>query len=476
MIVVYIHIANLSNEMCIRIHFYIIISPVYKFAQNCLFQITGTTISPNINLTQGAGVPCVFSLNSARSPQPVSPLRPSLANQSIVNALTKNRSSSNVRLQLFTSINANDTMQNQGVISQPLRSPLKRSYSSTTTSSVTSEQKDAFTVKLQRVSNHHSVRSKIIKEKFNEHRMEYFFLDTSGNILDLYQLAKRPKTQQFLNYLRHNMISSDEKFDESVYVNSQVPVISVPTTTVVSSLPGASQIEKLVPVQITTPSQVKHSDGSIAAVKSTSNLVNKVKISPGVSSVTTNQEQIVEKAKQEAYVVQRISDLQREGLWSEKRLPKIQEMPRPKAHWDFLLEEMTWLAADFAQERKWKKNMARKCARATQKYFHDKALAIRKAEKAQEQHLKRVAAFCAKEIRTFWANVERLVEYKQNVRLEEKRKQALDQHLSFIVDQTEKYSLLLAEGMNKSGGTTNEQIVSASNVSSRSESRVNSDG
>jgi len=34
----------------------------------------------------------------------------------------------------------------------------------------------------------------------------------------------------------------------------------------------------------------------------------------------------------------------------------------------------------------------------------------------------------------------------------------------------------LAEGMNKSGGTTNEQIVSASNVSSRSESRVNSDG
>lgn len=43
-----------------------------------------------------------------------------------------------------------------------------------------------------------------------------------------------------------------------------------------------------------------------------------------------------------------------------------------------------------------------------------------------------------------------LVEFKQQTRLEEKRKQALDQHLSFIVDQTEKYSQLLAKDMNKS--------------------------
>lgn len=63
---------------------------------------------------------------------------------------------------------------------------------------------------------------------------------------------------------------------------------------------------------------------------------------------------------QEAYVVQRVSELQREGLWSEKRLPKVQEPPRNKAHWDYLLEEMVWLAADFAQERKWKKANAKK--------------------------------------------------------------------------------------------------------------------
>ncbi|CAK9821897.1 Helicase ssl-1 [Anthophora retusa] len=185
--------------------------------------------------------------------------------------------------------------------------------------------------------------------------------------------------------------------------------------------------------------------------------------------ITNNQEQIVEKAKQEAYVMQRIAELQREGLWSERRLPKVQEPPRTKAHWDYLLEEMVWLAADFAQERKWKKAAAKKCARMVQKYFQEKAIQAQKAEKSQELRLKKIASFIAKEIKTFWANVEKLVEYKQQTRLEEKRKQALDQHLNFIVGQTEKYSTWLTEGLNKTEGP---QSIPASMNSSRISSPV----
>lgn len=43
-----------------------------------------------------------------------------------------------------------------------------------------------------------------------------------------------------------------------------------------------------------------------------------------------------------------------------------------------------------------------------QKYFQDKAVAAQKAEKAQELQLKRIAAFAAKEIKTFWQNVEKV--------------------------------------------------------------------
>jgi E1A-binding protein p400 len=56
----------------------------------------------------------------------------------------------------------------------------------------------------------------------------------------------------------------------------------------------------------------------------------------------------------------RVAELRKDGMWSSRRLPKVQEPPRPKAHWDYLLEEMQWLAADFQQERKWKKTCARK--------------------------------------------------------------------------------------------------------------------
>lgn len=38
------------------------------------------------------------------------------------------------------------------------------------------------------------------------------------------------------------------------------------------------------------------------------------------------------------------------------------EPSRPKSHWDYLLEEMQWMAADFAQERMWKIASAKKVA------------------------------------------------------------------------------------------------------------------
>jgi E1A-binding protein p400 len=173
------------------------------------------------------------------------------------------------------------------------------------------------------------------------------------------------------------------------------------------------------------------------------------------------------KAKEEVYVLQRVQELKREGLWMGARLPKLAEPARNKAHWDFLLEEMQWLAADFANERKWKKAAAKRCARMVQKHFQEKEMAAQKAEKAQEQNLKRIAAFIAKEVKTFWANVEKVFEMKQNAKLEAKRKKALNEKLNFIVDQTEKYSQQVAEGMNKAApGASKATSLNSSRISS----------
>lgn len=63
---------------------------------------------------------------------------------------------------------------------------------------------------------------------------------------------------------------------------------------------------------------------------------------------------------QEADIEHRTQALKREGFWSMKRLTRLTEPQRPKVHWEYLCEEMQWLSADFAQERRWKRGVARK--------------------------------------------------------------------------------------------------------------------
>ena len=89
-----------------------------------------------------------------------------------------------------------------------------------------------------------------------------------------------------------------------------------------------------------------------------------------------------------------------------------------------------------------------------QKHFTDKESAKIKAEKAQEQNLRKIAGTISKEVRNFWGNVEKLFHYSVRTQIDQKRKQALDQHLNFIVDKTEKFSTMLAESMAEPGGSS----------------------
>ena len=93
------------------------------------------------------------------------------------------------------------------------------------------------------------------------------------------------------------------------------------------------------------------------------------------------------------------------------------------------------------------------------KYFQEQQQKELRAEKEEANRTRRIASNMAKMMKEFWSNIEKVVQYKQQSRLEEKRKKALDLHLSFIVDQTEKYSSWLTEGLQAAG---NSSIASSS--------------
>ncbi|XP_051489731.1 E1A-binding protein p400 isoform X14 [Apus apus] len=139
-----------------------------------------------------------------------------------------------------------------------------------------------------------------------------------------------------------------------------------------------------------------------------------------------SQDKLAEQVKLENQVHQRIAELRKEGLWSLRRLPKLQEAPRPKSHWDYLLEEMQWMATDFAQERRWKMATAKKMVRTVARYHEEKKLNEERAKREEQNKLRRIAASIAREIEYFWSNIEQVVEIKLQIEFQEKRKKALN--------------------------------------------------
>nr|XP_055032950.1 helicase SRCAP isoform X2 [Misgurnus anguillicaudatus] len=173
---------------------------------------------------------------------------------------------------------------------------------------------------------------------------------------------------------------------------------------------------------------------------------------------------MAELAKHEAEIEHRTLALKREGYWSLKRLSRMPEPVRPKVHWDYLCEEMQWLSADFAQERRWKRGVARKVVRMVMRHHEELRQKEERAKREEQAKLRRVASSIAKEVKAFWNNVEKVVQYKQQSRLEEKRKKALDLQLDFIVGQTERYSDLLSQSLHADPAQSSD-IISPSKQS-----------
>lgn len=131
----------------------------------------------------------------------------------------------------------------------------------------------------------------------------------------------------------------------------------------------------------------------------------------------------------------------------QKALEAPKEPRRPKTHWDHVLEEMVWLSKDFESERKWKLAQARKVALRASKGMLDQATKGEKKMREEEQRLRKVALNISKDVKKFWMKIEKLVLYKHQMELDEKKKKALDKQLEFLLGQTERYSTMLAENL-----------------------------
>jgi HSA len=114
-------------------------------------------------------------------------------------------------------------------------------------------------------------------------------------------------------------------------------------------------------------------------------------------------------------------------------------------HWDYLLKEMQWLAADFISERKRHVAGAKKWALSAATHHEGAAAREARALQAARQQQRKVAARLGRAcLKQYWGPVQRVVTYQQKVSYDQFRQQQMNQQLVRLVQQTEQYTALLA--------------------------------
>ena len=108
-------------------------------------------------------------------------------------------------------------------------------------------------------------------------------------------------------------------------------------------------------------------------------------------------------------------------------------------HWDFLLKEMMWLSADFLSERSRQISTAKKLSLSVRQYHTNKETRVARQALEVQRKRQKLAMKIARDVKSWWKKLERIVSYKQRVEVDLKRQQTMDKHLVFLVRQTEKY-------------------------------------
>lgn len=226
---------------------------------------------------------------------------------------------------------------------------------------------------------------------------EKFFLEGHGNLMDFPHWKRKPNLARD-QYLRQLDLDAPRQPSAQASKQDGATPVAPPTSKPESqAAPPQQQQEGKSPRQPSRGSHIKLEPADLTGPSPTKIQIPLSTVSPSITATPpkssppktlhlpspsprpstrshaslsvvyeSSHEDIVMRARQEAEVMRAIAELRREGLWSASRLPKVMEPARRKTQWDYLLEEMQWLAADFANERRWKINAAKKVGVASE--------------------------------------------------------------------------------------------------------------
>lgn len=154
-----------------------------------------------------------------------------------------------------------------------------------------------------------------------------------------------------------------------------------------------------------------------------------------------------------------LDDLTRLREQIGKKLPQSTEEIQ-KAHWDYLLKEMDWMAKDFDRERKSKTGNAKKLVRSNQKFLSERNVLLERYEKQKKLEAKKNANMIGKMIQNYWKSLDKIVKHNYNVMYEHKKQEAREKRLKNFVSKHLKLSEKVAEELKSKTGVYSYHPIS----------------
>ena len=295
-------------------------------------------------------------------------------------------------------------------------------------------------VKKRKLFEFRTARLRKVTSAYRDNMGELFFLTTGTNVTDNLLSFRRKPTQQFVNFLRANDAPARviSEVQTAVLGQQQLQQLCLtPTPAVALPPPRRPPVaySPRLPSGVLSPVKVGEQldvfSNRLAPARPATSLAL-----PPISAPIYSPEQVAERVKQEGWVTRRVAELARDGLWPERRLPRVAERPRALSAWGLVLEEMKWLSADFQQERAWKKAAARvqssACREAVVRRQEERQ--ARLLEEGSEEHRRSVARGIAGEVQDWWAKVARLERFEARRRCELVAERQLVQQAAVVAE------------------------------------------
>ncbi|KYQ94123.1 myb domain-containing protein [Tieghemostelium lacteum] len=136
--------------------------------------------------------------------------------------------------------------------------------------------------------------------------------------------------------------------------------------------------------------------------------------------------ELINNAHNDAKILRRIHELQKQGIWGPKLLTKLPEPPRPKVHWDLLLEEMALVSEDFIRFKRLKHKVLNVIGKDLQEYHSNKHFSLIKSNhnsNGSNQHYhhldenrkRKQCMIIANEIKQFWSRIHNLKRFQSSL-------------------------------------------------------------